>query len=515
MYKVGIPALVGYLGLAALLAFVLWPSDLEKVRSARKDQDFEKALKLLKPMAADGGAEAQFQLGRMFELGEGVEKSMAGAARWYNKAASQGHARAQYYLANTFVREDGTVTDDAVCISWYRRAAEGGETQALDQLTRLAEKGHVKAQMVLADFFVSGRVVPKAPAEAAKWYRQAASAGEERADQKIKDLAQSGLAGAQFQLGEMYLLGDGVVRSDTEALRWYTLAAEQGHRLSQYHLGRIYMEGPDDIRDSGRAGEWFSRAAGQGHARAQYLLGLMYESGRGMKHSETAAVELYVRAEKNGVKEAAGKIMALAETGNTQAQFHLAEMYYAGRNVKADYTQAAVWYRRAAVQGHAGAQYNLGYLYAEGQGVPFDDDEARLWFDRAMNSGSLIAAKKIREMAQRGNAEAQYRLGLWYIKGNQIPEEREKNLEDLAGLVVKAGQAVVKKAVALVSDETPEGLDWLSKAASQGHSQAQFTLGESFAAGRIVPRNKKQALYWYHKAAALGHPEARKRIHDL
>lgn len=515
MYKLGIPALVGYLGLAALLAFVLWPSDLEKVRSARENQNFEKALKLLGPMAADGGAQAQFQLGRMFELGEGVEKSIAGAARWYKKAASQGHARAQYFLGNTFVSEDGTVTDDAARISWYRRAAQGGETQALDQLTRLAEMGHVQAQMVLANFFVSGGVVPEAPAEAAKWYHKAASAGEAQAVQKIKDLAQSGLAEAQFQLGEMYLQGDGVVKSDAEALRWCTLAAEQGHRLSQYRLGRIYMEGPDETRDASRAGEWFSRAAGQGHARAQYLLGLMYESGIGMKHNETAAVKLYVRAEKNGVKEAAGKILALAEMGNSQAQFHLAEMYYTGRNVKADNTQAAVWYRRAAVRGQASAQYNLGYLYAKGQGVPFDDDEARLWFDRAMNSGSLIAAKKIREMAQRGDTEAQYRLGLWYIKGNQIPEEKESNLEDLVGLLVKAGKTVVKKAVALVSDETPEGMDWLSKAANQGHSQAQFTLGEFFAVGRLVPRNKKQALYWYHKAAALGHPEARKRIDDL
>ena len=53
--------------------------------------------------AADQGhAEAQYNLGNMFEQGRGVAQSDVEAARWWQKAADQGHAGAQYNLGNMF-----------------------------------------------------------------------------------------------------------------------------------------------------------------------------------------------------------------------------------------------------------------------------------------------------------------------------------------------------------------------------------------------------------------------------
>jgi TPR repeat protein len=53
-----------------------------------------------------------------------------------------------------------------------------------------------------------------------------------------------GIAAAQNNLGEMYQSGRGVPqRSDTEALKWYRLAADQGYARAQYDLGILYEVG--------------------------------------------------------------------------------------------------------------------------------------------------------------------------------------------------------------------------------------------------------------------------------
>jgi len=48
--------------------------------------------------------------------------------------------------------------------------------------------------------------------------------------------AKAGNAMAQFQLGLMYASGKGTAPDYKEALRWYRMAAEQGHREAQYGL---------------------------------------------------------------------------------------------------------------------------------------------------------------------------------------------------------------------------------------------------------------------------------------
>ena len=53
---------------------------------------------------------------------------------------------------------------------------------------------------------------------------------------------------------------------------------------------------------------------------------------------------------------------------------------------------AAAWLRRAADQGHAQAQYTLGLMYLKGSGVAKDEQEAVVWIRRAADQG-LVQAK--------------------------------------------------------------------------------------------------------------------------
>ena len=59
--------------------------------------DYAKALRLIRPLANDGDASAQFNLGLMYTTGQGVQQDNAAAALWFRKAAEQGYAPAQSY----------------------------------------------------------------------------------------------------------------------------------------------------------------------------------------------------------------------------------------------------------------------------------------------------------------------------------------------------------------------------------------------------------------------------------
>ena len=52
--------------------------------------DYAKALRLIRPLANDGDAAAQFNLGLMYFTGHGVQQDNAAAALWFRKAAEQG-----------------------------------------------------------------------------------------------------------------------------------------------------------------------------------------------------------------------------------------------------------------------------------------------------------------------------------------------------------------------------------------------------------------------------------------
>ena len=88
-------------------------------------------------------------------------------------------------------------------------------------------------------------------------------------------------------------------QNDAEAVRWYRLAAEQGHAGAQGLLGVMYADGRGVPQDNAEAARWFRLAAEQGHASAQGLLGAMYSDGRGVpQDDETAHVWLNLAASR-------------------------------------------------------------------------------------------------------------------------------------------------------------------------------------------------------------------------
>ena len=72
------------------------------------------------------------------------------------------------------------------------------------------------------------------------------------------------------------LQGDGVKKNLTQAVVWYTSAANQGHLHAQNNLGVIYQT---ILKDDKQALRWFQAAAEQGDGRSMFNLGRMYSLG--------------------------------------------------------------------------------------------------------------------------------------------------------------------------------------------------------------------------------------------
>ena len=89
--------------------------------------------------AEQGLAEAQLNLGVMYDNGEGVPEDDTAAARWYRLAAEQGHPQAQLNLALQYITGQGAPVDHVRAYAWLDLGAAGGDPNAGNVRDSLAE----------------------------------------------------------------------------------------------------------------------------------------------------------------------------------------------------------------------------------------------------------------------------------------------------------------------------------------------------------------------------------------
>lgn len=93
--------------------------------------DYKGALKILKPMADQGDATAQFNLGVMYAEGEGVPQDYKEAVKWYRLGANQGRATAQLNLGVIYVKGQGVPLDYIQPYMWFSIAEANGNKTAV------------------------------------------------------------------------------------------------------------------------------------------------------------------------------------------------------------------------------------------------------------------------------------------------------------------------------------------------------------------------------------------------
>jgi TPR repeat protein len=116
-------------------------ADFKAGEKAYQRGDYATALREWQPLAKQGQAVAQYNLGLLYANGQGVTKDDAQARQWYEKAALQNHAEAQVNLGSLYDYARGGPQDFKMAVRWYRRSAEQGNELAQKRLGLLYERG--------------------------------------------------------------------------------------------------------------------------------------------------------------------------------------------------------------------------------------------------------------------------------------------------------------------------------------------------------------------------------------
>ena len=160
---------------ASILLIVSMPSNADyrfrRGWDAYQDGDYEAAIKWYEQAAQDGYANAQYNLARMYQNGEGVTRDYGAAIKWYKRAIKQTHSNAQYNLGMMYVRGKGVAVD-------YKAAAE--------LFKKASSMGHRDSQNNLGYMYSQGYGVAKDYTRAYMWLDISASKGHKKAKVSLK-----------------------------------------------------------------------------------------------------------------------------------------------------------------------------------------------------------------------------------------------------------------------------------------------------------------------------------------
>lgn len=322
----------------------MYQTNLIKVEEKETEKGKEKesgelqiAIELYQWADKKGHVGAVYELGKLYQNGEGVEKDEKIAIELYQRADERGHAGAAYELAKMYQKELIEV-----------KKGEGALLKKeVELFKKAANKGHIEAAYELGQIYENGIGAVQNFKEAYKWYKKA---------------TQGGNLQAQVNIGDMCYKGEGVKQSYRKAFKWYIMAAGEGNVSAQYKVAMMYLNGWGiDRKDIFQAFRWCKAAAEQEHREAQFELGRMYENGLGTNKDSKEARKWYETA---------------ADQNHVGAQFNLAGMYRDGKGGDKDEDVAVRLYKAAAKQRHADANIQLGWMYDHGKGVEKDPGKA-------------------------------------------------------------------------------------------------------------------------------------------
>ena len=104
------------------LAMPAW-ADFQAGMDAYNRGDYATALREWLPLAEQGDALAQYNLGVLYDFRQGVPQDFAMAREWYEKAAAKGHAGAQNNLGGLYEFGHSVTRNDVLAYMWYSLAA--------------------------------------------------------------------------------------------------------------------------------------------------------------------------------------------------------------------------------------------------------------------------------------------------------------------------------------------------------------------------------------------------------
>ena len=485
---------------------------------------YNEAMNVFFNNANQGNAIAYWTLGYMYENGKGGDYNYNKALENYKKAAFKGHSRAYNAwksLENQTTwgakqlelgHENYNKTNYKTALEWYMKAADQNNPRTDDESRKVAE-------YIIGAMYRNGQGVAKSDEDAVKWYRKS---------------AEKGYASAQSDLGFMYDQGYGVTQNYEEAAKWFKKAAESGNVTAQSNLGIMYNAGEGVSQNYAEAAKWWTKAAERGSANAQNNLGSLYENGKGVAQNYAEAIKWYTQAANNNV---------------AAAQHNLGVMYETGRGVNMDMKAAKEWYRKAALNGGKEAENDLKELEANGRsdkGRYLDEfnrlkaaaesgdveskNELGLMYreGRGVSKSQTFAAEWFLSGAQSGDIKAQRNIAYMYTHGLGVAKDIDKAVE-WYNEAAKNGSSLAAIEIINLGRETemthlhngrkhyndkdksaniPKAIEYYEKAATANKGEAYYYLGRIYTEGEGIPRDLEKSFKAFKTASELGHAES-------
>lgn len=293
-----------------------------------------------------------------------------------------------------------------------------------------------------------------------------------------------------------------------EGLKWIKKLASSGVGMgkapygeAQYMLAECYGNGWLSVEvDLEKAFSLYIQASKQNHVAATYRAAICYEVGAGTKKDPSRAVQFYKKS---------------AALGDIAAQYKVAMILLNGTmNTIKNEREGIVWLRRAANDASAEnpeALHELAIIYEKG-GVPSviqDEKYARELYTKCANLGYAPSQFKLGYCFEFGSLTCEIdarRSIAWYSRAaDQGHSEAELAL---SGWYLTGSENILQQSDA-------EAYSWARKAADNGFSKAQYAVGYYTEVGIHVKSDLDDAIFWYTKAADQGNSRAKQRLQEI
>lgn len=179
------------------------------------------------------GVKAESNPWEVFQFGYSAYKSghKDQAVEAYRYAAENGQIGARWALARMYAEGDGVARDDYQAFQFYSGIVEQGVEPGSREVSYFSD-----ALVAVANYFRTG--IPGSPVKAnvglaQEYYREAATYSNPV---------------AQYELGKIFMIGEGVKKNVKHASRWLQLAAKNGHAGAQATLGDLLFQRGQVVR---------------------------------------------------------------------------------------------------------------------------------------------------------------------------------------------------------------------------------------------------------------------------
>ncbi len=333
---------------------------------------------------------------------------------------------------------------------------------AIERLKNTAEAGNVNDQLTLATKYSTGNGVVKDQAEASRWYLIAARGGD---------------VPAMYEVSMRYRSGYGFAKNDAESDVWRQRAASGGHPEAAHAIAHSYgtvtskgaVLSQDKNRDPGESWRqlvaWLTRASELGATAAKHELALVRLFGI----SKGGAVRTGYLIPLPSVTASAMQLLTEnAEAGYWQSQYALAELYQAGyADIKPNQPESNKWWQRLDSQTDASVQAAVGRRYFVSDANEYRASDNK-WNGKSLSydETNRVAFEWFSRAAGQANKDALWQLAVMEYGG-------------------------------IGTSKNPSGAVQLyQKAAELGQINAMYHLGMAYISGDGVQKDYASALHW-------------------